>query len=299
MTINDRNLEAMRLISRFLQADQPIFTPAEVLAFARDTGLDGHNAFCMLISAACGLEIDSDPHHLQLAQRYLFPAIKRLEPAVYAGNPYYQLLKTAEMRRGAWQLTRRAYAPYQVFPCGNTACLPDGRTVPRLGYFETAFPYPALLEKGREWMTVTPNEIETMAADIAAAHGRMAVLGLGLGYFSFMASNKPEVTSLTVVERSPDVIALFQQCLLPLFPHGEKITLVRADAFDFIESTQTAYDFIYADLWHDVADGLPLYLRLKKASARHPAQWRYWIEPDMLIFLGGLAADPETQGMLL
>lgn len=299
MTINDQNLEAMGLISRLLQADQPLFAPEEVHHFAQDTGLDEHNAFCMLIAAACGLEIDHHAHHLRLAQQYLFPALKRLEPQAYTGNPYYRLLKTAGLRQGAWRLTRQSYAPYQVFPCGNTVLLPDGRTLPRLGYFETAFSYPALLENGREWMTVTPNEIETMADDIAAAHGRMAVLGLGLGYFAFMASNKPEVTGITVVERSADVIALFRQRLLPLFPHGDKITLVRADAFEFIESTKASYDFIYADLWHDVADGLPLYLRLKGMAAKAPAQWRYWIEPDMLIFLNGLAADPETRSMLL
>ncbi|MBQ9196220.1 MAG: hypothetical protein IJ157_03165 [Clostridia bacterium] len=296
MTINDQNLEAMGLISRLLQADQPLFSAEEVRAFARDTGLSAHQAFCMLIAAACGLKMDEDPDHRELAQRYLFPALRRLDPAAYMRNPYYQLLQGAALRQGAWTLTRQSYAPWRIFPCGNTTLLSDGRTLPQLGYFETTFSYPALLENGREWMTVTPNEIETMAADIAAAHGRTAVLGLGLGYYAYMISNKPEVESVTVAERSADVIRLFRSHLLPLFPHREKIRLVQSDAFDFIGNGTFAYDFVYADLWHSVADGLPLYLRLKDQARGLGGEWRFWIEPDMLIFLGGLAADPAARG---
>ena len=299
MTLNDENLEAMGLISRLLQADQPLFEAEEVRSFARDTGLDAPDAFHTLIAAACGLKPDESEHDRQLIRRYLFPAIRPLKPEAYAANPYYQLLQNAELRQGSWRLTRQRYLPYALFPCGNTALLPDGRTVPQVGYFEREFAYPALLENGREWMTVTPNEIETMAADVAAAEGNALVLGLGLGYFAFMVSEKPEVTAVTVIECSAELIALFREHLLPLFPHGDKIRLVCADAFEYLEKADAAYDFVYADLWHDVADGLPLYLRLKRFENRLPARWRYWIEPDMLIFLGGLAADPETRGMLL
>ena len=55
-------------------------------------------------------------------------------------------------------------------------------------------------------MLVTPNEVHTMKADIEKAHGKVLTYGLGLGYFPFMTSRKEEVTSVTVVERSSDVI---------------------------------------------------------------------------------------------
>ena len=95
MTLNDENLEAMGLISRLLQADQPLFEAGEVQAFARDTGLDAPDAFHTLIAAACGLKPDENEHDRRLAQRYLFPAIRPLKPEAYAANPYYQLLQNA------------------------------------------------------------------------------------------------------------------------------------------------------------------------------------------------------------
>ena len=292
--IQDENLQAMGLMARLLQADQPLFTPEEVQSFARDTGLEAPDAFRLLIAAALGLAPDENEVHRRLYRAYFLPALSRLIPGEYATDPYYQLLDNVQLQQGGWQLTRQRYAPYQVFPCGNTRLLPDGRTVPRLGFFETGFSYPALLENGREWMTVTPGEIETMRADIAAAQGRALVLGLGLGYFAYMISQKPEVKSVTVIERSASVIALFRDHLLPLFPHGDKLTLIRADALRWLDAASTPfpYNFVYADLWHDVADGVPLYLELQKRQARLGGDWHFWIEPDMAIFLGGLAADP-------
>ena len=292
-SILDQNLRAMGLISRLLQLERPLFTPREVADFARDCGLDRHTAFCMLLAAACGLTIEENADHRRLAREYLFPALRCLTPAAYATDPYYSLLKAANVRQGGWWLTQHTYAPYQVFPCGNTRQLPGGRTIPQLGYFEMPFPYPVLLENGREWMSVIPNEIETMRADIDAARGRTLVLGLGLGYFAYSVSEKPQVRSVTVVERSPEAIALFRDHLLPLFPQREKLTLVQADAFDFIENAAdpAAYDYVYADLWHDVSDGVPLYLCLKGLQGRLRAEWRYWIEPDMRIFLQGMAQD--------
>ena len=55
------------------------------------------------------------------------------------------------------------------------------------------------------------------------AHGRVLTFGLGLGYFTYHAAENPEVESVTVVDISPDVIALFKEQILPQFPHKEKV----------------------------------------------------------------------------
>lgn len=80
-------------------------------------------------------------------------------------------------------------------------------------------------------MSVTPNEIETMRAPIARAHGRVLTFGLGIGYFAFMAASKADVESVTVVEREAAVIRLFTRLLLPQFPCAQKSASSAATRF--------------------------------------------------------------------
>ena len=143
-------------------------------------------------------------------------------------------------------------------------------------------------------MTVTPNEIETMAIPLEKAHGNIAVFGLGLGYYAYMVSEKKNVSHITIIERDKDAISLFREYLLPQFPNKNKICIVQADAFDYLnlEMKKESVDFAFVDLWHDVSDGLPLYLRLRKMEAAFPnTEFQYWIEPSMLIFLRSLFLD--------
>jgi len=284
--IAEENLRTGAAFARLVSLNAPLYAPEEVRAFAADCGLPEHEAFLLLLAAALGRE-DDRPWQ----RDYLAPCVRPLDAAEYGADPYCAGIRFPESCRGRWRLTQMTYAPYQLIPCGHTRLTPEGRELPRLGYFTEPFSYPAVLEDGREWMTVTPNEIATMAADIDAAGGRIAVLGLGLGYFAFLCARKPQVKRVAVVERDPDAIALFRERLLPQFPEAGKITLIQADTFDYLQAPDPAVDFLFADLWHDVGDGLPLYLRLLPLAARWQAPFRCWIEEDMLIFLRGLLLE--------
>ena len=119
-----------------------------------------------------------------------------------------------------------------------------------------------------------------MAAGIAAAAGRVVTFGLGLGYYAFMAAAKENVSRVTVIEKNPDVIALFETYILPQFPFADKIEIIEADAFQFLEETEDgAYDFGYADFWEGAEDGTLLYLEfLQKAKRFTRTEFAYWIE---------------------
>ena len=73
----------------------------------------------------------------------------------------------------------------------------EGRQIPQIGFFETEFKFPALLENDRIWMTITPNEIETMKEPVDGAFGNVLTFGLGLGYYAYMVSEKENVESVT------------------------------------------------------------------------------------------------------
>ena len=183
---------------------------------------------------------------------------------------------------GAFELGYASYRPYELFVADDLRAYPDGAVLPVLGYFTRPFAYPVLTENGREWMTATPNEINTIRPIAEAAHGHVLTLGLGLGYFAFHALLNPRVESVTAVERSADAIRLFRERILPAFPRPERLTILQADAFAAAPALYRSgqYDFVFADLWHDAADGLPMYERLKHMEVPGP-EYRYWIEKTL------------------
>ena len=180
---------------------------------------------------------------------------------------------------------------YEAFAAGDLLLLPDGREVPQAGYFTEPFLAPVVEQGGREWMTVTPSELNTMTADIQAVGGKVAVFGLGLGYYAFMAARKPEVTRVTVIERDPGVIALFREHILPAFENAEKVTVVQEDAYEYAaHMSGEGYDYAYVDIWHDVLDGVEMYLKMKRLENLSPGtRFLYWIETSMLCWLRGMA----------
>lgn len=162
---------------------------------------------------------------------------------------------------------------------------PDSREVPLLGYFTESFRYPSVMEDGHEWMSIKPSELETLKVPIDKAHGRVITFGLGLGYYTYMVSRKPEVTSVTVIERSEEVIELFKTHILPQFEHPEKVHIIQSDAYEYMDRQMLPgmYDYVLADLWHDVSDGLDLYLKFKKREHHFPdTEFDYWAEESLL-----------------
>ena len=145
----------------------------------------------------------------------------------------------------------------------------------------------ALYENGLPWMTVCPSEISSMEAPMRRAHGRVLTLGLGLGYYPFIVSQIESVSSVTVVEREKDVIALFRESLLPFFPHPEKIHLVEDDALQYCARRKDGeFDYCFADLWMGQEDGAPLMLRLRELlNPLKQMQTDCWIEKEIRAWL--------------
>lgn len=295
-TVMHQNRIITYAYSRYLNHTPRFLTPDMVESLARDCDVSNGEAFLCLLSAACGLDSDTDPTHRAMERDYLRTGVHPLDPAVYQADPYYRRVRFSSQRSGRWEMRESHYAPYEPFVCNHPVLTKDFREIPQIGYFEKDFDFPTILENGVEWMTVTPNEIETMRAPIAAAHGRVLTLGLGLGYFAFCTAEKDDVSRVTVVERDADVIDLFQTFILPQFPSKEKIKIVKADAFDYLETlTPDDFDYLFADLWHDQSDGLPLYLHLRRMEKEKG--WKeadYWIEPTLLSSLRHMVYDKIT-----
>lgn len=186
------------------------------------------------------------------------------------------------------ELRYDTYKPYEGFVCNDIKLLKNGRQTPQIGFFEREFQYPAVLENDRIWMTITPNEIETIKEPIEQAFGNVLTFGLGLGYYTYMVSEKDNVDTITVVETNEDVIGLFQTHILPQFKHAHKVTIVKSDAFEYAEQHLSAgkFDVVFTDLWHDVSDGIDLYLKMKRYEPLSPrTKFSYWIEKSILCYM--------------
>lgn len=185
--------------------------------------------YAAFMAGFCGISEDDTT-----INGYFHDAVHCLETRKYRDNPYLENIKFPDTATRHWKFTHYSYRPYEAFICNDIDIDKNLREVPQIGFFRERFAYPAVEQDGREWMAVKPSEIETMRAPIEEATGRVVTLGLGLGYFAYMVSEKPDVTSLDIVERSEEAIALFERHILPQFPNKEKIRIIRSDAFGFL-----------------------------------------------------------------
>ncbi|MBQ8382572.1 MAG: hypothetical protein IJX47_05125 [Clostridia bacterium] len=269
-------------LSEFLN-ERPDFIDADAIReLTADGALSAEDAFSLMLAAYLGLSVGENAFHREIYAAYFPEMLRPLDAAVYRDDPYYRAVKLPDAREGKWEFRTLRYKPYEAFACDDLLWRPDGRLIPQIGYFEEVFEYPCVLESGREWMLITPNEINTMAPHVKAAYGRVLTYGLGLGYYAYMVARKVEVESVTVVERDADAVALFERHIRPQFgASGEKIRVVRSDAFEFAEREmgKGGYNYVFTDLWHDPSDGVALYHRMKAMEKYSPgSEFGYWIE---------------------
>lgn len=285
-TIRTYNDGVVRMMSILLNIAADSLDAGMVDEISRECGVSRAYAYAECLAAVCGL--DSSGRDRDLFRHYFLPMINELDPADFENDPYYQNIRIKPGKSGKWEYRQMKLAPCEAFVCNDFLVTKDNRMIPQIGFFMREFAFPGVLENGREWMTLMPNETVTTKPAVAQAHGRVLTFGLGLGYFAYMAARKPEVESVTVVDLSADAISLFEQNLLPQMECRDKIKVVHADAFDFAEAhyPRGEFDFVFADIWHDVSDGKDLYLRFKSMEKLAPdMEYSYWLEESIKCYL--------------
>lgn len=293
--IRNSNNRILSLYARLL-TECPKAIKKELMDELCADGTDETDAYVSVLSYIFDLDEECMPDK-DLIRRYLIPSVKKADPRDYLCCEYRKILSGKRKTKGDWEIGEDSYAPYEAFPCGEGTSLNDFTEYPQIAFFDKTFTFPTVSQNGVEWMSLKPNEIETMRRPIDNAFGNVTVLGLGLGYFAYCASQKENVKSVTVVERDADVISLFEELILPEIPHKEKIRTVKADAFDYMQNTlaKTNTDYVFTDLWHDTSDGLPLYLKAKRLEHNAPhASFDYWIEQSLLRRLRWLILEEYT-----
>lgn len=148
--------------------------------------------------------------------------------------------------------------------------------------------YARLRINGVTMMSDTQMEQRTCMGAIWHATGDVLVVGLGIGMILPPILEKPEVRTVTVFEKNPDVIGLVEPPLRgALGALGEKLKVIEADAFT-VRSQEAGgpFDFIWLDIWPDSTAGNLPEIRILRRRFSGP-RWRRkgcevlaWCEPE-------------------
>jgi hypothetical protein len=123
-------------------------------------------------------------------------------------------------------------------------------------------------------MSDTPDELRDFSHFVHKAHGTVLINGLGLGCLAQALLEKPEVTEVTVIEISQDVINL-------VAPHlaDPRLTVIHADAYVWGPPKGKRWDCVWHDIWDNICtDNLELMARLHRKYARRAefqASWQH------------------------
>jgi hypothetical protein len=113
----------------------------------------------------------------------------------------------------------------------------------------------ALIRRGECWMSMTPYEFESQETGVRLARGHVLIFGLGMGWAAAATAANPQVTSVTVVEKDPEVLALHRELdlFVQLPPAARaKLRLVEGDAHAYVPGTSV--DLMMADIWLPLVD---------------------------------------------
>ena len=285
--IEDDNFRIFSLMSNYLNNYSTYITKADIDE-VKTKNMSAEQAFSIILANGIGLDILDKNTDRDFYNKYFTKMVKRLKTNDYKENEYYKNIINPKIKQDNIEFKYEYYKPYEGFVFNDIEKDLEGRMYPQVGFFEEHFRYPAILENGRIWMTVTPNEIETMKSPIEKAHGKVLTLGLGLGYYQYMISNKTNVDEIYIIDKNETIINLFKKYILPQFQNKDKIKIIHADAFEFLKNDMNKYNFnfVFSDLWHDVSDGVDMYLDIKNYEKLYPnINFEYWIEKSIKMYL--------------
>lgn len=295
----DTNYRVSNLYSLYLERCPEIISKEMMDTLMNGAEFSKEDAIIALLVEIFSLD-ETNKDDKNIIKNYLRNSVKILDPKKYTENPYYKNIKIDNARLDGWEFRLESYLPYRAVVAGDMRIYEDFSEVAPLGFFEDEFHFPAVLENGNEWMTLTPVDIDTCDVAIEKAFGKVITFGLGLGYYAYMVSQKDSVDSITVIEKSEKIIKLFCEYILPQFPNKDKVKIINADAFEYAkrEMPSENFDYAFVDTWRDASDGAPMYKKMKALEKLSPStKFDYWVEGFLVSRLRALKFEKCLQNL--
>ena len=119
-------------------------------------------------------------------------------------------------------------------------------------------------------MSDTGAEIRDHLGFIRQAKGSVLINGLGLGMCLKACLMKKEVTDVSVIELSEDVIKLVS----PHYKNDPRIKIIQASAFDYTPPKKKKYDAVWHDIWDNIEEeNIPEMCKLHRKYG-HKSDWQ-------------------------
>ena len=144
--------------------------------------------------------------------------------------------------------------------------------------------YIRLLHNGECVMSDTNMEKRTNSDFCINAYGDIIIGGLGIGMIIMAIQDKPEVNTITVIEKNQEVIDLVASQL----NFNDKVNIVCADVFEWKPERGVKYDMAYMDIWNWINEDVyknemqPLkrkYARFLRSKNENPRRFnKCWAE---------------------
>ncbi len=275
------NYAITRMYAWYLEVCPELINREMIEEMLHGSDITAKDAIVAILAELFGIDVDKGANDRHLYRNYLTPSVRIFDAERYKSNPYYRNIEIDNIKDGRWELKNECYPAYRGVIAGDMILSEGFLEIPPLGFFTEDFYFPAVLEDGNEWMTLTPVDLDTSDYAIERAHGKVVTFGLGLGYYAYMVSQKSAVESITVVEKSPEVIALFKKHILPQFPNKDKVIIVNDDAYHYAKEImpKEGFDLAFVDIYRDASDGAPVYREFKRLECLFPnCEFLYWIE---------------------
>ncbi len=136
-----------------------------------------------------------------------------------------------------------------------------------------------LYQNDKVWMIDAPSENNTIDPISKKAQGNILTFGLGIGYYVCMACLNPTVRSITVIERSKEVINMFNKHILPQIPNNQIVRIINDDAFNFYNKDNIdRFDHVFVDIYQSNNDGLKIIEKLLMKYNPSINKLDFWIE---------------------
>lgn len=161
------------------------------------------------------------------------------------------------------------------------------RAVLRPDEYVPAGRYVKLAVNGVLQMKDTQFEWHSNLHAVHRATGDVLIGGLGIGMVLVPILQKPEVKSVTVIEKNGDVVKLVFPCLVDTVPEAKKLRVACADIFLW-NPNMPKWDTIYFDIWPNVStDNLEEMTKLKRRFSKrlnrdNPKAWMGCWEEETL-----------------
>jgi hypothetical protein len=117
---------------------------------------------------------------------------------------------------------------------------------------------------------------------INAAKGDVIVFGLGLGLILFPLLEDDEITSITVIDKSVDIIDNLGP-IIKNYDVNNKLTIINGDVFTYYQQlNETKFDVMYFDYWNfvdsTIYNDMEILKELYKNNIKETGQIMYWCE---------------------